>query len=277
MNILAMTPVTGLIGIISFIACISLMIHALFPWSFIAREKITVQWLPLLSRFLLECTATFLWLSVSLPLLAWSLWIGDNDHWFFHFAWVFAAIIAIAIFGFRYARVSQQGATAGYLSFHLWGAVALLVTFGTIVGYESLHQIEGLTPETAARSVFHRWTREMKDDVALVEDTRPRTGHHSPERYRAYWIMAGDEPRFRFTIARNRWFGWSLASSRPLRPFAEELKHAKGLASRSSNSSDRKSAIWSLEQIIANYPETAAKAEAEQLLKSLRDTGIAKD
>lgn len=85
--------------------------------------------------------------------------------------------------------------------------------------------------------------------------------------------MAGNEPRFRFTIARHRWFGWTFASSVRLRPFAEELRHAKYLASRSSVSSDRKTAVWALEQMIVNYPETVAKAEAEQLLKSLRDNG----
>ncbi|MBX9656336.1 hypothetical protein K2Y11_22190 [bacterium] len=273
MNILAMTSVSGVIGLISFIACLGLMAHALFPWTFITREVITVKWFPLLIRFILECTATFLWLSVILPLLAWSLWIGDYDHWFFHYAWVIAAVVAISIFGFRDLRILQHGISASYLSYHLWGAIALLLTFGTVVGYESLHRIEGLTPETASQSVSRRFMRKINEDVNLVEDTRPRSGHQSPDRYRAYCIMAGNEPRFRFTIARHRWFGWTFASSIPLRPFAEELRHAKGIASRSSNSSDRKSAIWALEQMIANYPETVAKVEAEQLLKSLRDNG----
>lgn len=274
MNILAMTPVTGVIGIISFVACLGLMAHALFPWTFITREVITVKWFPLLIWFVLECTAIFLWLSVILPLLAWSLWIGDNDHWFFHHAWVFAAIVAVSIFGFRYARVLQYGTSKGYLSYHLWGAIALLVTFGMVVGYESLHRIEGLTPETASQSVSHRLTRAINEDVNLVEDTRPRSGHQSPERYRAYWVMAGNEPRFRFTIARHRWFGWTFASSVPLRPLREEMEHAKFLASRSSDSSDQKTAVWALEQMIVNYPDTAAKDEAKHLLKSLRDETI---
>ncbi len=46
-------------------------------------------------------------------MLAWMFWIGDNEHWFYDYAWIFAAAIAIATSSIASARIYKMGATSG--------------------------------------------------------------------------------------------------------------------------------------------------------------------
>ena len=97
MSILAMTQLTSWLGLACFAICLALIVHAVNPYSGRNPERVNLRLWSLLWRAALECVCLFIWLACGLPLLAWGLWIGDNEHWFYNFAWVFAAGIAIGV------------------------------------------------------------------------------------------------------------------------------------------------------------------------------------
>lgn len=72
------------------------------------------------------------------------MWIGDNPHWFYDYAWIVAAVIAVSTASIACVRISKHGATPLYLRLHLWIPLALLLTFAGIVVQDSVRRIEGL-------------------------------------------------------------------------------------------------------------------------------------
>jgi hypothetical protein len=269
MILLAMTKLTSWIGTVAFVLCVALIIHAVCPWS-TTRERVKPNFLSLCLRFVLESASLFIWLAGALPLLAWAFWIGDNEHWFYHYAWVFAAIIAVSASAIATARISQQGATAHHLWIHLWLPLVLILTFGAVVGYESVRTIEGATADTAAQEVFARLTAQMDQPVEFVEHAGTLPRGLDPARCKSYWILGPNEPRGRFSICRHQWYGWQFAHSELFPPSIEELNRAKKWLSGSTN---RAGAVLILQNVIANYPDTPAETEARELLKSIGELG----
>jgi hypothetical protein len=266
MIILAMTQLTSWIGIVSFVICVALIFHAVFPWSSTNRERVEPQWWSLCVRFVLECASLFLWLAYGLPLLAWAFWIGDNEHWFYHYAWIFAVLISVSASAVATARVSRRGATARYLRLHLWLPLGLVLSFGATVGYESVRTIEGTTPDSAAQEVFDRLAARMDQPVKFVEHVGRLAHGLDAERCRSFWILGPNEPRGRFSICRHKWYGWQFAYSEIFPPSVDELNRAKKWLSGSTN---RDGAILILQSVIANYPNTSAETEARELLESI--------
>jgi hypothetical protein len=205
--------------------------------------------------------AYFKWLAIAIPLLAWGFWIGDNEHWFYSWSPVFAAVVAAAIPLVATVRTAKVGATAAYLAIHLWGSVFLLLSFVVAIGYESVHDIEGFTAESAAQKVFEQMASHMAQPVRLVEHVDP--GQHLPG-CRHYLILGADEPRGRFSICPHWWFGWSYASSYMFSPSRDELARARAMLEEGD--SDRAAHV--LQEVIANFPGTPAEAEAKELMAS---------
>ena len=267
--ILAMTQLTSWVGIVSFLICVALIIHAVSPWSRTSSDHLQPQSWSLCLRFILECASFFIWLVCGLPLLAWSLWIGDNEHWFYHYSWAFAAIIAVSVSAIATARISKHGAPARYLRLHLWLPVVLILSFGTVVAYESVRTIEGTTADTAAQEVFDRLTARMDQPVKYVEHVGPLPHGLDPAICKYYWILGPNEPRGRFSICRHKWYGWQFDHSDLFPPSVEELNRAKKWLSGSTN---RPGAILILQSVITNYPNTAAESEARELLALLGES-----
>ncbi len=266
---LAMTQLTSWIGIASFVVCAALIIHAVSPWSS-RGEPVKPQRRSLCIRFIVEATSLFIWLVWALPLLAWALVIGDNEHWFYRHAWILAIIVSVSIPGIATARIHRNGATARYLSLHLWLPLVLLVSFGAVFGYESLRSIEVVTPDSAAQEVFERLTPPLNEPVRFVEHVGELPHQLDPECCRSYWILSLNEPRGRFSIRRHKWFGWQFAHSEIFPPSVEELEKARKLLSDPIN---RDRAILVLRRVITNYPDTSAESEAIEMLESLDEPG----
>lgn len=264
-----MGPITGWISYISFLICIALVAHAVLPWSSIARARVSPSKWSLGARFILECSALFLWLVYGLALLAWALWIGDNDHWFFHYGWIISFVIALGVSTISIVRIYRNRANARYLKLHLWTPLALLLSFVLTFGYESLSDVEGRTAESAAKAVFDRMAAKMDQPVTLVQhDGPPPHGRH-PDNYKAYWIWGPDEPRGRFSISRHPWYGWRRTYTEYLPPSADELASAKEFL---TDIGDRDMAILILQNMIKNYPNTPAETEAREFLESIQQS-----
>jgi hypothetical protein len=267
MFVFAMTSFTFWLGVASFFVCIALMAHAVWPRT---KGFIRPQGWSLGGRFLLESLAIFVWFAWFFPLLAWMLWIGDNEHWFYNYAWVFAAVIAVVPSAIATVRIANFGATAGYLRLHFWLPVTLIMTFVGLAGFEKLKTIEGATADTAAQKVCKRLTAHLDFPVTIVEDQETLPQGLDATRCKSYWIMGPDEPRGRFSICRHRWFGWQFAHSERFPPSVEEINRAKKWL---SDSTSRDGAILILRSVIDNYPDTAAEIEAKELLKLAGETG----
>ena len=261
-----MTQLTSWVGTVSFVICVALIIHAVLPRSSTDRENVKPRWWSLLVRLILECMSFFVWLAVGLPLLAWALWIGDNEHWFYHYAWIIAATISVFISGIATVRIYKTGATPRYLWLHCWLPLALVISFGSVFAYESLRLVEGSTPKTAAQEVFDRLTTSIDEPVTFVEHVGPLPHDFLEDRCKSYWVLGEYEPRGRFSICRHKWYGWQFSHSEIFPPSSDEISRAK---QRLTNSGNRSGAILILQSVIANYPNTAAETEAKELLKSI--------
>ena len=267
MIVLAMTTVTSRIGMACFVASIGLVLHAI-----VARRSRTPQaqtsWQATLLRAGVEIVALWFWLSISLGLLAWGFWIGDNDHWFYRFVWLFAAFIAAGIGGLSARRYRRGAASKTYRAIHLWIPIALIAAIASVYFYEFAHRIEGRTAEAAAQNILARMS--YNEPVRLVEMTADEGGDIDTNRRRVYWIMGADEPRGRIVVARYRRFWWTHASSGGFPPSQEELFRAKEVLEKSPWNSDN--AVLILQSIVENYPNTPAAAEARAMLESLENS-----
>ena len=269
MILLGMTQLTSWIGTLAFVVCVALIIHAVCPWSSRTGDRVKPRFRSLCMRFILECASFFIWLACVLPLLAWAFWIGDNEHWFYHYAWIFAAIIAVSVSVIATARISRHGATARYLWLHFWLPLALILSFGAVAGYESVRTIEGTTADSAAQEVYDRLSAHMDQPVKLAEHVGPLPHGLDPASCKSYWILGLNEPRGRFSICRHKWHGWQFAHSELFPPSVEELNRAKKWLSGSTN---RDGAILILQSVITNYPNSVAESEARELLASLGES-----
>ena len=138
-----MTQSTFWIGVPSFAACLVLMIHTLVPEPPTQRDAVRIPWWSLLLQFSVECVSFFVWLACALPAVAWIIWIGDNPHWFYAYAWLFAAAVAVVVPGVAALRIARAGTTRRYLWIHLWFPIALVWLFGVVWSHEFLQRING--------------------------------------------------------------------------------------------------------------------------------------
>jgi len=263
---LAMTSLTFWIGSASFIVCLTLIVHALVPRPFADVKLLQPRKWSVLLQFPLECGAMFVWLATGLPLLGWMFWFGDNDHWFYHYAWIFAAVIALAASGVGAVRIFRAGATTRYWRVHFWAPIILLLSFASICGYESLRSIEGITLDSAVQKVFDRLAAHIDEPVRFVKHEGPLPYGRNDSTCEAYWILGAKEPRGRFSVCRHKWFGWQFSHSERFPPSADELKRAKQWI---TNPANRRGVVLILQSVIINYPNTPAETEAKELLESI--------
>ncbi|MBX9791724.1 MAG: hypothetical protein K2Y37_22610 [Pirellulales bacterium] len=271
MLILATTDVTEWIGMACLGAClgasIGLMLHAIVARR--VRTPLTqVGWKAALVRAGVELVALWLWLSATLPLLAWGFWIGDNDHWFYHYAWLFAAFIAAGIGALSVWRYLRGAASKSYRAVHLWIPIGLIAAMAGVRFYDFAYRIEGWTAEDAAHNILARMPYD--EPVRLVEMTAAEGRDVDPSRRRVYLIMGADEPRGRIVVGRYRRFWWTFGSNEGFPPSREALSRAKEFLEKTPW--DKDGARWSLQTIVENYPNTPAAAEAGALLESLEQS-----
>ncbi len=266
MLLVAMTELTSRVGTACFIVCVALILHAVA-----ARHSRTPQarasWKAALIRGSVEVVALWFWLSMALGLLAWGFWIGDNDHWFYHYVWYFAALIALGVSGLSIWRYRRGVASRAYRAIHLWIPIGLIAAIASVYLYDFVSRIEGRTAEAAAQNILARMP--YHEPVRLVEMTRAEAGDVHSERCRTYWIMGTDEPRGRITVCRYRRFWWTYAGSGGFPPSQAELSRAKEVLEKTPWESDRATLI--LRSIVDNYPNTPAAAAARELLESLAE------
>jgi hypothetical protein len=203
--------------------------------------------------------AVWPWFAVLFPILAWMLWFGDNDYWFYQTSTYIAAGAALAYAWFVMARISRGRASRVYVQFHWWCPMLLLAVIAALWAYEWGRDIDGTTPEVAATAILQK--EHFGEEVRLVEDPQP---NDSLPTCKTYWIMGAEEPRGRITVCPKGRFGWQLGGNEWFPPSAQELERAKELLQKPG---DRDRARLILEAIVKNYPGTKAEREARRLLK----------
>ena len=266
MVLVAMTEPTSRVGTACFITCVALMFHAIV-WGYSLAPQATAGRASVLLGATVEFLALWLWLSAALPILAWMFWIGDNEHWFYHYAWLLAAVLAAGTASITARRALRGAATRSYRAVHFWVPLCLLAAMAGVYLYDFVWRIEGRTAEAAAHNILARMP--YHEPVRLVELTPAEAGEDDKERRRAYWIMGIDEPRGRIVVGRYGRFWWTLGSSGGFPPSQAELSRAKEVLEKTPWESDN--AVLILRTIVENYPRTPAAAEARELLESLAE------
>jgi len=256
-----MNAVLGALGVLGFVLCLLMIGFGVFmprPRDISAVKK---TWRLILFHGIVVFFAVWIWLGSILPLLAWMLWIGDNEHWFYNSSIYIAAAIASAFAGLVIFRVVKNRASVRYVRMYFWCSIILLVISATIWSYDLVEPIEGTAPKAAAESFLRRSGRFYSK---LVEDQQPSIDFPDRSRCKTYWIMGEEEPKGRITVRHYGWFWWSYAGSERFSPSAEQLQRAK---ERLQSSQDQDGAILILKSIINDYPNTPASKEARELLR----------
>lgn len=270
--LLAMTEGTSIVIFISFIACLGLIAHALIARTPNVGDRVMPSQWALFGRLFLECLSIFLWLAITLPLLGWAFWYGDNDHWFMRRGWILGLLIALGTSVISAVRINRHGTSQRYLRLHFWLPLCLILLLGFVFVYESLQDIEGLTAEAASQEILKQFATRDNQPVRLVEHhgPLPRVGalefHEIPSEGKLYWVIGEEEPLGRFSIRPHNWFGWTVTHTERFQPSAEVLARAKELIGVPS---DRKYGVSMLREVIGNYPDSPAAAEAAKLLESM--------
>ena len=249
---------------VSFLVCVALIIDALIPRTSTGRKRLDHRWWFLSLIATLEYVSIAIWLSFALPILAWMFWIGDNDHWFYHYAWIFAAGIGVAVSAISALRIRNGNATILYERIHLWTPLLLIVLFSGLWGCEFAQRIEGTTAESAASNILEQ-IRGFDEPVRLVECLEPPPFGADPMRSKTYWVMGFKEPRGRISVSRYGYFWWTHGSYEGFPPSQKELDRAKDWL---KDSAMRHDAFRVLRSIQDNYPNTPAADEAKKLLLS---------
>jgi hypothetical protein len=197
-------------------------------------------------------------------LFAWGMFIGDQDHWFYHYAWVFVAVFSSVVMVIATVRISKRGATKLYLWIHLLAPILLLSTFAAATIHEQTKGILADTAEEAAQMIFAEMAPKFDEPVTLVANTHILPSDLTADGRKVYWIMGAKEPRARFSVIPHHRYGWQRADWSGIPPSDKELARAKDWLT-----SNKAGAIAVLKRIILDHPNTPVQAEARELLKSI--------
>lgn len=260
-----MSTLTSLLGHAGFILCLLLMGYGLFAPRPKNGSAVHPTFRFVLVRGALVFLALWLWLRVTLPLLGWGFWYGDNDHWFPHYSDYFAVIIALAHAGFVMHRVAGRQASGRYARLHFSGPIALIMLIGIIWVSESIQPIQGTTPRAAAESIVRPY--DFGERVFLVEDPQPKSEFAGDPSAKTFWIMGAKEPRGRVAVRPYGWYWWTDSSFHKFEPSSEALQSAKRLLNRR----DFRIGLTLLNEVVNNYPGTEAANEAKAMLRRLEE------
>ncbi len=208
MVLLAMTQFSFMLGCAAFAICLALIVYAVLPLKARNCETADIAWPSLLFCGLIESVALWVWLNISLRLLAWGFWIGDNDHPFYGYVWLLAAVIAVAVSGIVSARIYRGSATSLYRRIHFWVPLGLLLAFAVAWVHESTYRIEAFTADAAAQKVFARLSRNFDEPVSFRKDEGEALDDSSLPRCKTFLIMDTQRTRAEFTLCPHKWFGW---------------------------------------------------------------------
>lgn len=274
-SLLAITEATSIVFFISLLVCLGLIAHALIARTPKVGDRVMPSQRALFGRLFLESLSIFVWLAITLPLLGWAFWYGDNDHWFMRRAWIFGLLIAIGTSAISAVRINRYGTSQRYLRLHFWLPVSLILLLGFVFVHESLQGIDGMTAEAASQEILEQFAARVNQPVRLVEHHGPipRVGalefHEIPPEGKLYWVIGQEEPLGRFSIQPHNWLGWTVTHNERFQPSVEVLARAKVLFGVPS---DRKYGVSMLREVIGNYPDSPAAAEAAKLLESIRES-----
>lgn len=215
--------------------------------------------------------ALWLWITPALCLLAWMFWIGDNDHWFYHWNGLIGAAISVAFTGLVVLRIATRRCGPYYFRTVLGASLVLLLMYGGIESYEWMSQIEGSTPRAAAENIMQDMFPSAADErLELVEIGRwggEAAGESSGITYR---IVGPDEPQGQISVTRYSRYWWTIAGSIRYPPFQEQLARAKRDLETAAR---REIGIEQLREIVEWYPGTDAALEARALLEAVGEEG----
>lgn len=265
--LIAMNALSQPIVWTGFAACLLMMGFGLFAPCRRGNSAAGRGWWSVVALATVVFPTAWLWLVFMLGLLAWGLWIGDNNHWFYDHLRLIAAALAAPYTGFVAYRVLARPAARYYFRVLFWGYSALLLLFGGLLFSEWASRIYGTTARSAAENVFRGMDLDpARQGLQLIEEQRHGLDHSGAPTGVTFLIAGPEEPRGRITVCRYGWFWWTVAGSQRYPPSKEELARAKKWLGGPVN---RDHAPEILRNIVLTYPGTEAAREAQQLLDGL--------
>jgi len=139
---------------------------------------------------------------IVIPLFVWAFILGDNGGWFFDASTYLTLIPAAVMTFFIAARVMLCGAAREYATWNCVGSAVVLLVIGSFHAHHFLSQIQGSTPEAAARSIAAR-SGLNSHELQLVP---VKTEMHFPSgKCLTYRGIDGSGPRCRITVCRHGW------------------------------------------------------------------------
>lgn len=203
--------------------------------------------------------ATWLWLSLALPLIAWGFWIGDNEHWFYDAARGVAALAAVVSTTLFCARVLLRTVRPRYVRVQTWGAVILLLLGATYVTADTLKQALGFRPEAAAQRVVQRgYPYDVSELKQVLKEVRGNC--------HTYLFRNDREPKMQVTVCRYRWILWRGGGSQLFVPHPNVWDSIERFRNARPDLARRQ-----LEGVMKQYPDSEASERAERELSKMRE------
>ena len=207
------------------------------------------------------------WISLSavVPVLVWGLWIGDNEHWFWH-AWPYiTALLALIATAPLIYRALATNVGRRFFSIQAFYAATVNGLWAAYCIATLVEPIKGMDPLSAAQAVVREYGHDPSE-FTFVPTAESVHFPNDPANYRTFIVMGPDEPRARITVHRHLNYSWKQVAVSWFPPSAQSIARAKEAHKKGGSESSVRAII---QQILQNYPDTPAAKEAEQLLREV--------
>lgn len=267
MLLLGLTEFSGFIGLLALVVAAAILTFAACSRASAEGDTIRAPAWQVVAIFALEAVGLFFWLLLITGLVGWLYIFGDNEPGPVArlLMFVIPTGVAILVPGAIAGRVLLSGAAAGELRIHLAAGSILMGLFLLMYGYESLQNIDGLTPYVAARTALADFSKCVDGPVSMREGPRPPPGDWVREAREFSVHGRKNELLGRFVIVRHPWLGWSMAGREVYDSSAKDLRLAKEYLSYRHN----QGAVQLLQKIVKTYPDTTEATEARKLLDTI--------
>ncbi len=220
--------------------------------------------LPRIGVFLLAALGFWISLSAVVPALAWAVWIGDNEHWFWH-AWpyVTAALALLATLPLIYRTLATRVGNR-FFSVQAFFASAVNGLWAAFWLALLVEPILATDPLAAVRAIVRDYGHDPHDFTYVATEESVHFPK-DPKNYRTYIVMGPEEPRARITVRRHLYYSWKQVGVSWFTPSSQQLAKA-----RQTHGTRNASSVQAIaEGILQDFPNTPAAQEAEQLLQEL--------
>jgi hypothetical protein len=206
--------------------------------------------------------ALWLWLAWTLPIVAWLVWIGDNEHWFWRASVWVAGTVVVLWHALVFPRMVRGRVSRRFLRWHGLATVALWLLAAAVWSVEFINPILAADPRRAAEEKIKGIG--YGEPVRLVEIPVNESEWAHPSQMREFLILGQHEPRGRVAVTKYGRFWWTHGRYIGYPDSSKEIQRARKLLLEPKS---REMARVVLQEVINVRPDTAAAKEAEDLLR----------